>query len=102
MMATTVLARLLEATPLPPKDADIDAILAAFEASHARRAAILAEVTEALDVSTPEARELTHHLQTRQDLWREALAQALDRVREQCAGASKLRRYGDAFNVRNL
>jgi len=102
MMATTVLARLLEATPLPPKDADIDAVLAAFEDSHARRAAILAEVTETLDVSTPEARELIHHLQTRQDLWREALAGALDRVRDQCVGASKLRHYVPAVNPVNL
>lgn len=102
MMATTVLARLLEATPLPPKDGDVDAVLAAFEDSHARRAAILAEVTDPLDISTPEARELIHHLQTRQDLWREALAQALDRVREHCAGASKLRRYGDGLNFSNL
>ncbi len=102
MLATTVLARLLEATPLPPKEADVDAVLAAFEDSHARRASILAEVTAALDISTPEARELIHHLQIRQDLWREALAHALDRVREQCVGASKLRRYGDAFNFRNL
>jgi len=102
MMATTVLARLLEATPLPPKDVDVDALLVAFEASHARRSAILAELTEPIDTSTSEARELLHHLTTRQDLWREALAAAVAQVREQRLAVGKLRRYGDGLKISNF
>ena len=99
---TTILARLLEATPLPPKDADVDTLLAAFEASHAARAAILAELADPLDTSSAEARELLHHLATRQHLWREALAAAIEAVKEQRVGVGKLRRYGDGLNLLNL
>jgi hypothetical protein len=99
---TTILARLLEATPLPPKDADVDTLLAAFEASHAARGAILAELGAPLDASTPEARELLHHLASRQHLWREALAAAIEAVKEQQIGVGKLKRYGDGLKTINL
>jgi hypothetical protein len=102
MLPTTILARLLEATPLPPKDADVETLLAAFEQSHAARAAILADVSESLDTSSAEARELLHHLATRQHLWREALAAAIESVKQAQVGVGKLRRYGDGLKTINL
>ena len=93
MMASDLLEQLLDATPYPPADLDADALLAALEAMLACRQEISNGMRGLLidGVDPPGVRELA----ARQDAWQTALAAAMERVREQRIGTTKLRAYAD-------
>lgn len=92
MMASDLLEQLLEATPPPPTGLDADALLAAFQAMHARRQAIMDGMRGLLiDAFDPVG---VRELAARQEAWQTALGVAMERVREQRIGATKLRAYG--------
>lgn len=93
MTGRALLQRLLEATPLPPHDCEINALLVAFGVMHDRRRAILAEVaTEPVVVDGGE-RDLVDELKARQLAWQEMLATAKQATADQLRGTAKLRAY---------
>ena len=88
-----LVTRLLAATPVPEADADIDQLLAAFDAIHAERAAILADAQAPFTLSDTD-RPLLAELEWRQNIWQDALGAALRRVGRHRCGAAQLRAYG--------
>jgi hypothetical protein len=93
-MMPQLVEALLDAMPLPPGDASVDEILAAFAMMRDRCAAILDAIDDAdIDRSEPRIAEL----RARQAAWADALAAARDLVRQQHAGAAKLRNYAQAL-----
>ena len=87
-----LVTRLLDATPVPAADADIDQLLAAFDAIHAARAAILADAQAPFTLSDTD-RPLLAELEWRQNIWQDALAAALRRVGVHRRGTAQLRAY---------
>jgi hypothetical protein len=90
--ARDLVARLLDATPVIPVDADVDQLLTSFEEIIARRAAIIALISPPITLSEID-RPLLIELERRQNLWHEALATALRTVGERRCGATRLRAY---------
>ena len=87
-----LVTRLLDVTPVPAADADIDQLLTAFDAIHAERAAILADAQPPFTLSDTD-RPLLVELERRQNIWQDALASALRRVGGHRCGAAQLRAY---------
>lgn len=90
-----VLTRLIELTPLPPEDAEIDPMLAAFEAIIAQRAALLdhlEHLAPPLQLD-PADRALVRELERRDAAWQDALTTAMRRVSQQRHGNEQLRAY---------
>ena len=90
--AGELLTRLLDVTPAPTPDTDVEALLAAFEAIVAQRAVILAGAAAPITLSEMD-RPLLVELQRRQNIWQDALGAALRRVGEQRVAATQLRAY---------
>lgn len=92
MMASDLLEQLLEATPYPPLAIEPDAMITAFQQMHANRQAIMERLQGLLiDRFDPVG---VRELAARQNAWQAALAAAMEKVREQRIGASKVRAYG--------
>jgi hypothetical protein len=88
-----LVTRLLDVTPVPASDANIDQLLAAFDTIHAERAAILADAPTPITLSDTD-RPLLAELERRQNIWQDALAAALRRVGDHRCGTAQLRAYG--------
>jgi len=87
-----LLGQLIELTPMPPNEAEIDPLLAAFEAILARRAEVFERLVPPLTVTDAE-RPLVRELESRDAAWQDALTRALQCVREQRHGNEQLRAY---------
>ena len=87
-----VLARLIELTPVPPPDAEIDALLAAFEAIIAQRAELLDSLAPPLQLGEAE-RPLVLEIERRDAIWQAALTAAMRTVTAQRHGNEQLRAY---------
>ena len=92
MTGHEILARLLELTPEPPTGAEVDQLLAGFEAILAARADVLAAIVPPLALAEPD-RPLLAELERRQAAWNAALAAAQHTVGTQRCGATQLRAY---------
>ena len=88
-----LIARLVDATPVPPAGAGVEDLLALFEAILASRSALLAQAVAPVTLSEPD-RPLLVELERRQNIWQDALAAALRRVGGQRCGAAQMRAYG--------
>jgi hypothetical protein len=84
--------RMLDATPLPPEDATVEALIAAFATVRACRQAILDEALQ-VTITEPADRARFAELAARDAAWRDALNTALSVVAAQRLGVTKLRRY---------
>lgn len=87
-----LLIRLIEATPDPAPGAEVEQLLAEFEAIIAQRAAIIAAIAPPLTLSDTD-RPLLAELERRQQIWQDALALALRTVGERRCAATQLRAY---------
>ena len=94
MILTThdVLTGLLELTPLPPAGAEIDPLLAAFEAIIAQRAQLLDRLAPPIVLGDAE-RVLVLDLERRDSVWQAALTAAMRTVSQQRHGNEQLRAY---------
>lgn len=90
-----LITRLLDATPLPPGDAGVDGLLAAFGTTVAERAAIISEIVPPITLSEMD-RPLLIELERRQGAWQDALDAALRRVGAQRMATAQLRAYAGA------
>ena len=90
-----ILRALLDATPAPPADADVDALLHAFLVVLAARQEILDRWIEPI-VVTDEVRALAEQLTERDAAWHDALAAAQVAVSQHRVNAGKLRGYASA------
>jgi hypothetical protein len=86
---------LIEATPVPTMDFDVEELLVVFEDIMARRAELISQITAPLTLSEID-RPLLAELERRQNLWQDVLATALRTVGERRCGASHLRAYAGA------
>lgn len=93
----SIIRDLLDATPLPPEDADVDVLVERFSAISERRQALIDSITPPLAVTSPEEQACLDELRARQTAWMDALGRALDHVRERRIGTAKLKGY--AANV---
>jgi hypothetical protein len=89
----SIIRELLDATPLPPEDADADTLTMQFSELSARRQALIESITPPLAVTSPEDRAFLDELRARQAAWMDALSNALDHVRGQRIGTAKLKGY---------
>jgi hypothetical protein len=87
-----ILAQLLERTPSPPADTDVESLLAAFQTMLAARAAVLAAIAPPFVLSAPD-RGLLVELERRQLAWHDALAAAQRTVGAQRCATNQLRAY---------
>ncbi len=87
-----ILARLLDATPLPTPGSGIEELLAAFEHILTEREGVLAEIVPPLHVADDD-RSLLVELEERQAAWQHALVDAQRTTGEQRCGAGQLRAY---------
>jgi predicted ATPase len=87
-----VLTRLIELTPLPPEDTEIDPMLAAFEAIIEQRATLLDRLAPPLQLGDA-ARALVLEIERRDVAWQDALTAAMRRVSQQRHGNEQLRAY---------
>jgi hypothetical protein len=94
MIATVheLLTRLLELTPLPPADREIDALLTESEDIIHRRAELFDALVPPLELSDAD-RPLVLELQARDAAWQDALTAALRTVRRHRHGTEQLRAY---------
>jgi hypothetical protein len=92
MIAADILQLLVEATPLPPVEADLDELLYAFRDVDRRRQAIIDDLRAPV-ATTEEDRVLLAELDARHDAWRAALAIAKERLRGQLVGLRRARAY---------
>ena len=83
---------LLDATPPPPEDVDVDTLTTTFAAVSAARQAIIDSLTAPILVDDAD-RPLLATLRARQDAWHAALSRALDHVRDQRIAATKVKGY---------
>lgn len=90
----SVLAQLLAATPSPPVDAEVDALLAAFDAMARHRQVLLDAITEIV-ISEPE-RVILQELAVRADAWKLALIHAQGTIIDRRIGVGKVRAYGSS------
>lgn len=91
-MTLACLQRLLDATPLPPPGADVDALLASFEAMYATREIVLATAGP-VTIESPEAQRLLFELVRRDEAWSNALAEALNAIGAARQNVGRLRSY---------
>jgi hypothetical protein len=91
-MTLACLRQLLEITPLPPRGADVDALLASFEAVYAAREVVLAGAGP-VTIESPEAQELLFELARRDEAWAAALSEALSSVGTARQNLGRLRSY---------
>jgi hypothetical protein len=89
----SIIRELLDVTPLPPEDADADALTLEFSAMSARRQALIESIAPPLAVTSPEDRAFLDELRARQAAWMDALSRALDHVRQQRIGTTNLKHY---------
>lgn len=89
----SIIRELLDATPLPPEDGDVDVLTARFAEISEARQALIESITPPLAVTCPEDRAYLDELRLRHHVWLEALNRALDHVREQRIGTSKMKGY---------
>ena len=87
-----ILARLLDATPLPTPGCDVEPLLETLDRILAARAEILALIVPPLRVADAD-RPLLEELARREALWQQALCDAQSRVGTQRCGAGQLRAY---------
>jgi hypothetical protein len=92
--AHDLVARLVELTPLPPDGAEVEHLLAVFEAVVANRDAILALIVPPLRLADAD-RSLLAELEHRHAAWQDALASAQRSVAAQRSGAEHLRAYAE-------
>jgi hypothetical protein len=90
-----ILRALLEATPEPPADADIEALLYAFDVMHAERQQLLDRLLAPIDV-TDEDRDVARQIAEREARWQDALASARAACRQSRLNTGKLRSYASA------
>lgn len=90
--AREILARLLELTPEPPVGAEIDQLLAAFDAIATARAVIIDVLVPPIALAAAD-RPLLLELERREALWQDTLAAARRTVGGQRCGAGQLRAY---------
>jgi hypothetical protein len=90
--STSVVQALLDATPMPPDDLDVDALLATFTAVHAARQTIMETVSPPLFVADAD-QPILEILRHRQRAWLAALDAAMKRVCDQRIGSTKLKGY---------
>jgi hypothetical protein len=88
-----LIARLVDATPVPPAGAGVEDLLALFEAILADRSTLLAQAAAPATLSEPD-RPLLVELERRQNIWQDALSAALRQVGWQRCGATQMRAYG--------
>ena len=91
MTAREILVRLLELTPEPPA-AEVDQLLAGFDAMLAARAEVLAAIAPPLVLGDSE-RPLYAELERRDAAWQAALGAARQTIGGQRCGAAQLRAY---------
>jgi hypothetical protein len=89
----SIIRALLDATPLPPVGADVDALTSQFSEISAQRQALIESITPPLAVTSPEDQAFLDELRVRQAAWMDALSTALDHVRAQRIGTAKLKGY---------
>ena len=87
-----VLTQLIELTPVPPPDTEIDPLLAAFEAIVAQRAELLDHLAPPLQLGDAE-RALVREIERRDAVWQAALTSAMRTVTQQRHGNEQLRAY---------
>ncbi|MEO8698606.1 MAG: hypothetical protein ABI867_01150 [Kofleriaceae bacterium] len=91
MTTLEFLERMLEATPVPPTDSDVDGLLAAFQAMVAERQVLLDQMSGL--VVDAAYRAIANTVIARERVWRDALAVAQQLVKSQRVGATQLRAY---------
>jgi hypothetical protein len=89
----SILRALLDATPLPPEDADVDMLTERFAVISADRQVLIESIAPPLAAMSPEDRAVFDELRARQEAWMAALSKALDHVRAQRIGTAKLKGY---------
>jgi hypothetical protein len=87
-----ILVRLLELTPEPPVGAEVDQLLAGFDAILAGRAEVLATIVPPLTLAEAD-RPLLAELERLHGAWNDALAAAQRMIATQRCGAVQLRAY---------
>lgn len=87
-----VLTQLIEITPLPPSETEVEPLLTAFEEIIARRAELLDQLGGPLQLSDAE-RPLVREIERRDAAWQHALTVALETVAGQRRGTDQLRAY---------
>lgn len=92
MTTSELLHQLIAATPARPPEADIDALLAAFEAVVAERAQIFEQLEVPLQLADAD-RPLMHEIERRDAIWQDALTAALRQVGEQRHANGQVRAY---------
>jgi hypothetical protein len=92
--STSVLGRLLAATPLPPITEDADELIETYLAMEDARRAILAELSpDPRKVTGAVDRAFVLELLARQEAWRDAIVGVQGRLRAQQRGVRQLRSY---------
>lgn len=92
MTGREILVRLLELTPEPPAGAEVDQLLAGFDAILAARADVLAAIVPPIALADAD-RPLRAELERREAAWSDALAAAQRTIGTQRCGAAQLRAY---------
>ena len=90
-----IFVQLLERTPLPTPGAEIEQLIATFEAIMADRAALIAQIIPPIQLAQAD-RPLVVELERRHAIWQDALGAAQRTVGEQRCGADHLRAYAPA------
>jgi hypothetical protein len=97
MTAHATLIALRDATSAPPLDAELDDLLVAFEAMHARRQAILDAVPGRLRPATEADAMLLDEIHLREAIWQASLEAARAAIGGQRIHNSQLRAYAAAL-----
>ena len=92
MTPREILLRLLELTPEPPADAEVEHAIAAFEAILDAREEMLAQIAPPLSLADAD-RPLLVELERRQVAWQDRLAEARRRIGAARVGTEQLRAY---------
>lgn len=91
-----MIRELLEATPEPPVDGEVDALLYSFDVMRAARQVILDAMAAGPIVISEEDRALAETLAARDVAWMDVLRRAKAAVGNQRVGTKQLRRYAPA------
>jgi len=91
-----MIRELLDATPEPPADGEVDALLYTFDAMRSARQRILDAMVKAPIVISAEDRALADTLAARDAAWMDVLARAKATVSMQSVGTQQVRRYAPA------
>ncbi len=92
-MIDELLSNLIAATPLPPVDVELEALLAAFQEMHARRQEILGSVPPQRPTCTADQQRVLAELALREAAWAAALAGARSTLLSHRHGIAQLRQY---------